>query len=148
MQHIVVSKIIEWRSSTNIPRQLLANKKSYSFHKLFLLSISCFLAILSTEFQANAEDHPLSENRQFTFLLAPGVTREQIRFKNRFGIELCADLYKLSATTTGKKYPAIVCGGPYGAVKEQSSGLYANELASHGFITLAFRPFIYGRKRG
>ncbi len=148
MQHIVVSKIIEWRSSTNIPRQLLANKKSYSFHKLFLLSISCFLAILSTEFQANAEDHPLSENRQFTFLLAPGVTREQIRFKNRFGIELCADLYKLSATTTGKKYPAIVCGGPYGAVKEQSSGLYANELASHGFITLAFDPSYTGESGG
>ena len=87
-------------------------------------------------------------DRQFTFQLAPGVTREQVRFKNRFGIELCADVYKPASGTAGKKLPAIVTGGPYGAVKEQASGLYANELASQGFITLAFDPSYTGESGG
>ena len=87
-------------------------------------------------------------DRQFTFQLAPGVTREQVRFKNRFGIELCADVYKPASGTAGKKLPAIVTGGTYGAVKEQASGLYANELASQGFITLAFDPSYTGESGG
>lgn len=84
--------------------------------------------------------------RQFTFELAPGVKREQVRFRNRFGIELCADLYK--PISGSGKMPAIVVGGPYGAVKEQASGLYANELASQGFITLAFDPSYTGESGG
>lgn len=76
------------------------------------------------------------------------MTREQVRFKNRFGIELCADVYRPAAAASAERLPAIVAGGPYGAVKEQASGLYANELASRGFLTLAFDPSYPGESGG
>ena len=86
----------------------------------------------------HAKETAETVERQFTFELAPNVAREQARFKNRFGIELCADVYK--PVDAKGKLPAIIVGGPYGAVKEQASGLYANELASQGFMALACDP--------
>ena len=104
---------------------------------LFMLSELCVYA-----------EAPSPKTRRFTFQLAPGVTREQVRFKNRFGIDLCADVYRPAAATSAEKLPAIVVGGPYGAVKEQASGLYASELASLGFMTLAFDPSYTGESGG
>ena len=74
------------------------------------------------------------------------VTHEKVTFKNRFGIELAADLYKPKGTEG--KLPAIACSGPFGAVKEQSSGLYAQTLAEHGFLTIAFDPSYTGESGG
>ena len=74
------------------------------------------------------------------------VTHEKVTFKNRFGIELAADLYKPKAVKD--KLPAIACSGPFGAVKEQSSGLYAQTLAEHGFLTIAFDPSYTGESGG
>lgn len=93
-----------------------------------------------------AKERAATVERQFTFELAPNVAREQARFKNRFGIELCADVYK--PVDAKGKLPAIIVGGPYGAVKEQASGLYANELASQGFMALAFDPSYTGESGG
>lgn len=90
----------------------------------------------------------MKEERHFTFNLSPDVAREQVSFKNRFGIELTADLYRPKALKEGKRYPAIAVSGPFGAVKEQCSGLYAAELASRGFITLAFDPSFTGESGG
>ena len=74
------------------------------------------------------------------------VTHEKVTFKNRFGIELAADLYK--PINADGKLPAIACSGPFGAVKEQSSGLYAQTLAEHGFLTIAFDPSYTGESGG
>ena len=74
------------------------------------------------------------------------VTHEKVTFKNRFGIELAADLYK--PINADGKLPAIACSGPFGAVKEQSSGLYAQAMAERGFLTIAFDPSYTGESGG
>ena len=64
---------------------------------------------------------------------------EKVKFNNR-GIEMAGNLFLPEAMETGKTYPTIVCASPAGAVKEQSSGLYAKKLAEQGFVALAFDP--------
>ena len=76
------------------------------------------------------------------------VNVERVTFKNRFGIELAGDLYTPKAMNKDDKLPAIAISGPFGAVKEQSSGLYAQTLAERGFITLAFDPSYTGESKG
>lgn len=75
------------------------------------------------------------------------VDVKKVTFKNRFGIELVGDLYVPKDKSEVKK-PAIAVSGPFGAVKEQSSGLYAQEMAERGFVTLAFDPSFTGESGG
>ena len=82
-----------------------------------------------------------------TFAKNPDVTVSRVHFKNRYGIELAGDLY-IPKNKTTEKLPAIAISGPFGAVKEQSSGLYANEMAHRGFIALAFDPSYTGQSGG
>lgn len=82
----------------------------------------------------------------YTFKLSEKVTRQKVYFFNRYGVELCGDLYT-PKFFSGKAAAIAVCG-PFGAVKEQASGLYADELASRGFITLAFDPSFIGESGG
>ena len=70
----------------------------------------------------------------------------KVTFHNRFGIALAADLYK--PKNAPGKLPAIAVSGPFGAVKEQSSGLYAQQLAERGFLTIAFDPSFTGESGG
>lgn len=86
------------------------------------------------------------EKEHYTFKLKDGVTREKVTFTNRFGITLAGDMY-IPAEKSGR-LPAIAVCGPFGAVKEQASGLYANEMASRGFIALAFDPSFTGESGG
>lgn len=74
------------------------------------------------------------------------VTHSKVTFRNRYGITLAADLY-IPAVHSGK-LPAIAVSGPFGAVKEQSSGLYAQKLAEMGFLTIAFDPSFTGESGG
>ena len=74
------------------------------------------------------------------------VTHRKVSFKNRYGITLVGDLY-LPKNAAGK-LPAIAVSGPFGAVKEQSSGLYAQTLAGRGFVTLAFDGSYTGESGG
>ena len=74
------------------------------------------------------------------------VDHSKITFHNRYGITLAADLYK-PKNATGK-LPAIAVSGPFGAVKEQASGLYAQTLAERGFLTIAFDPSFTGESGG
>ena len=74
------------------------------------------------------------------------VDHKKVTFKNHFGIELAADMY--TPKVASDKLPAIVVAGPYGAVKEQSSGLYAQEMAECGFIAIAFDPSYTGESGG
>ena len=87
-----------------------------------------------------------NEGERYTFELAEGVERTPVVFRNRFGIELSGDLYAPKGAQ-GKTAAIAVCG-PYGAVKEQVSGLYANELARRGFAALAFDPSFTGESGG
>jgi uncharacterized protein len=87
------------------------------------------------------------QQEHYTFKLSDQVTRQAVTFKNRFGIIVSGDLYT-PKNTGDQKLAAIVLSGPFGAVKEQSSGLYANELASRGFVTLAIDPSFTGESGG
>ena len=74
------------------------------------------------------------------------VDHRKVTFHNRYGITLAADLY--TPKGAGSKLPAIAVSGPFGAVKEQSSGLYAQKMAELGFLTLAFDPSYTGESGG
>lgn len=75
------------------------------------------------------------------------VDHQKVSFKNRYGIVIVADLY-VPKNIGNKKLPAIAISGPFGAVKEQSSGLYAQTLAERGFVTVAFDPSYTGESGG
>ena len=81
-----------------------------------------------------------------TFALSDKVNHKKVSFTNRYGIRLVGDLY-MPKNRAGK-LPAIAVCGPYGAVKEQASGLYAQTLAERGFVTLAFDPSFSGESGG
>lgn len=83
----------------------------------------------------------------YTFTLSDKVTRQKVTFVNRYGIRLTGDLY-LPKNRGEKPLPALAISGPFGAVKEQSSGLYANTMAARGFATLAFDPSYTGESGG
>lgn len=76
------------------------------------------------------------------------VEVQKVSFKNRFGITLVGDLYTPKNIKKDEKLAAIAISGPFGAVKEQASGLYAQTLAQRGFITLAFDPSYTGESSG
>ncbi|MEE1952968.1 alpha/beta hydrolase [Aeromonas sp. 75A] len=82
-----------------------------------------------------------------TFAQSDKVDHRKVTFKNRYGITLVADLY-LPKNRGDAKLAAIALSGPFGAVKEQSSGLYAQTLAERGFVTLAFDPSYTGESGG
>lgn len=88
----------------------------------------------------------LGEKWDKTFAKSNKVNHSKVTFKNRYGITLAGDLYQ--PKNAGGKLPAIVVCGPFGAVKEQSSGLYAQTMAERGFITLAFDPSYTGESGG
>ena len=82
-----------------------------------------------------------------TFAQSDKVEHRKVSFKNRYGLTLVADLY-LPKNRGNARLAAIAVSGPFGAVKEQSSGLYAQTLAEHGFVTLAFDPSYTGESGG
>lgn len=81
-----------------------------------------------------------------TFPKSQKVDHCKITFHNRYGITLAADMY--TPKDTKGKMPAIAVSGPFGAVKEQSSGLYAQTMAERGFLTIAFDPSFTGESGG
>ena len=76
------------------------------------------------------------------------VSHKKVTFHNRFGITLAADLYTPKNAKEGEKLPALAMAGPFGAVKEQVSGLYAQEMARRGYVTMAFDPSFTGESGG
>jgi fermentation-respiration switch protein FrsA (DUF1100 family) len=84
----------------------------------------------------------------YIFKLSEEVTREPVRYHNRFGIELVADVYKPKSFSENHQYPALVVGPPYSGVKEQGPGIYAQEMAKRGFVALAFDPSFNGFSGG
>lgn len=100
-----------------------------------------------TQSNRNMEELKLTQEWDKTFPKSDKVNHSKVTFVNRYGITLAADLY-VPKTTAGGELPAIAVSGPFGAVKEQSSGLYAQELAERGFLTIAFDPSYTGESGG
>ena len=88
-----------------------------------------------------------TNNRDKTFPKSDKVNIEKVHFKNRFGIELTGDLYTPKEKPS-EKMAAIAVSGPFGAVKEQVSGRYAQTMAERGFVALAFDPSFTGESGG
>ena len=92
------------------------------------------------------EELKLTREWDKTFPRSDKVNHSKVTFINRYGITLAADLY-IPKGVEGK-LPAIAVSGPFGAVKEQCSGLYAQTMAERGFVTLAFDPSFTGESGG
>ena len=116
-------------------------KKFLSFSLAALLLIAC---------KSNTENTmstlTLTQEWDKTFPKSELVNHCKVTFHNRYGIELAADMY-VPKDVDGK-LPAIAVSGPFGAVKEQSSGLYAQHMAERGFVTVAFDPSFTGESGG
>ena len=108
-------------------------------------SLSIALAILSG-INIMAQELKMEDKWDKTFPKSGKVEHCKITFKNRFDIMLAADLYK--PKNVSGKLPAIAVSGPFGAVKEQVSGRYAQALAERGFLTIAFDPSFTGESGG
>jgi len=95
---------------------------------------------------APLETLDLTEDWDKVFPKTDKVDHKKVTFVNRYGITLVADMY--TPKDAKGKLPAIAVSGPFGAVKEQSSGLYAQTMAERGFLTVAFDPSFTGESGG
>ena len=89
----------------------------------------------------------LSQEWDKVFTLSDSVNHRKVTFDTQYGLTLAADLYEPKQASSGK-LPAIAVSGPFGATKEQSSGLYAMRMAERGFVALAFDPSFTGESSG
>ena len=118
------------------------------------VALTCAMALAScnsgsarTTSPEKENDMQLSQDWDKTFARSDKVEHRKVRFKNRYGITLAGDLYT-PKNRAGEQLAALAVGGPFGAVKEQSSGLYAQTMAERGFVTLAFDPSYTGESGG
>lgn len=111
---------------------------------VFLLIL---LVTYTTAFSQKAINNQYKQTEHYTFQLSDQVTRKKVSFKNRYGIILAGDVY-IPKNYGDELLPALAISGPFGAVKEQSSGLYANQMAERGFVVLAFDPSFTGESSG
>ena len=120
--------------------------------KSILMGLLIAISAMTANAQTTQTDENTMENLNLTskwdktFPKSDKVNHSKVTFKNRYGITLAADLY-VPKNTTGK-LPAIAVSGPFGAVKEQASGLYAQNMAERGFLTVAFDPSYTGESGG
>ncbi|MBR1510649.1 MAG: alpha/beta hydrolase [Bacteroidales bacterium] len=118
--------------------------------KSFIMVSAAALALLACKSKTNDNMSTLKLTQEWdkTFPKSELVNHSKVTFHNRYGIELAADMYVPKSHAQGTKLPAIAVSGPFGAVKEQSSGLYAQHMAERGFLTIAFDPSFTGESGG
>jgi Hydrolases of the alpha/beta superfamily len=114
--------------------------------KIVFISI-LFLMVAGQIFSQTNKKEKVKQTEHYTFKFSDKVTRQKVTFKNRYGITLTGDLYQ-PKNRGNKPLAALAISGPFGAVKEQSSGLYAQTMAERGFVTLAFDPSFTGESGG
>ncbi len=108
--------------------------------------LSCATDTVNQKTDDKMEKSNLTQKWDKKFPQSDNVNHRKVTFKNRYGITLAADLYEPEISE--RKLAAIAVSGPFGAVKEQVSGLYAQTMAERGFITLAFDPSYTGESGG
>lgn len=116
--------------------------------KMKVLSLSIFamaMLMLAGCAQKNIENMQISQEWDKVFPLSEKVNHRKVEFKNQYGIKLVGDLY---SPKSGSSRMALAVSGPFGASKEQSSGLYAMKMAERGFVTCAFDPSFTGESGG
>lgn len=114
-----------------------------------ILTFLAFASVMAQEPTIKSTDmEPLELTQEWdkTFPQSDRAEHTKITFRNRYGITLAADLYK--PKNAQGRLAAVAVSGPYGAVKEQVSGRYAQTLAERGFLTIAFDPSFYGESGG
>lgn len=107
--------------------------------KRFILITMALCAMINNSYSQMKEE--------YTFDLSDKVVRQKVEFKNRYGITLVADMY-VPKEKYSEKFSAIAVSGPFGAVKEQTSGLYGMRMAERGFMTIVFDPSYTGESGG
>ncbi|MBF4471325.1 alpha/beta hydrolase [Flavobacterium sp. HJJ] len=118
-------------------------KKTFLMAMMFLIIGQSFAQNKKTK----TNSKKMSTTEHYTFQLSEKVTRTAVTFKTRYGITLSGDLY-LPKNAENIQLPALAISGPFGAVKEQSSGLYANQMAERGFAVVTFDPSYTGESGG
>ena len=142
----------------------MKKKKLIAILTVFMLGIlnctECFSSSEPQNEQSTTSESGLSEEmlmeetqagqeeEYYIFELSENVERTAVTFQNRYGIELSGDLYVAQDLDDSTDHPALVIGPPYGGVKEQGPGVYANELAQRGFVVLTFDPSFNGESGG
>ena len=114
--------------------------------KKILITLAGIALLASCCNDKNANDMNLTQEWDKTFPKSDLVEHSKVTFHNRYGITLVADMY-VPKDAEGK-LPAIAVSGPFGAVKEQTSGIYAQHMAERGFLTIAFDPSYTGESGG
>lgn len=113
---------------------------------IVLLALTSCVNNSTSKRNKNMDTLNLTQEWDKTFPKSDKVEHTKVTFHNRYGIALAADLYK--PKNAQGRLAAIAVSGPYGAVKEQVSGRYAQTLAEYGFLTIAFDPSYYGESGG
>ena len=115
-----------------------------------MIKILAALAIISCFASASMAKDSITDFTEDTrvFKIDSSIQVKKAHFHNRYGIDLTGDLYLPANFDASKKYPAVAVCGPFGAVKEQVSGLYAQEMAKAGYVALAFDPSFTGESGG
>lgn len=121
---------------------MMKKLKTYSRHAVSALVLGTALAASSPVMATD------SQGWDKTFPLSNKVIHEKVSYHNRYGISISADLYLPKNIDRSKKYAAIVVGTPYGGVKEQGSGIYAQTMAERGFVAIAFDESYNGESGG
>ena len=151
MEHKLMARKLFSLAMIGIERLKNMRHKAITSH---IIAFACLLGAGNATAQENQrkENSIMEEKLNLTqewdkvFPQSEKVKHCKVTFHNRYGITLAADLY-IPLNAEGK-LPAIAVSGPFGAVKEQASGLYAQELAERGFLTLAFDPSFTGESGG
>lgn len=110
------------------------------------LPTALFMQAQTNQSTLKKETMEITESWDKVFPKSDKVNHSKITFVNRYGITLVADLYQ--PINTSGRMPAIAVSGPFGAVKEQCSGLYAQKMAERGYLTIAFDPSFTGESGG
>mgnify|MGYP000243832972 CR=1 FL=1 len=129
---------------------LIVKQKGFNMNRLFTFIATALIFCAGNQIKVKAEimDKKTKSVQEWdkTFPKSEKVKHEKVTFKTQYGFTLAADLY-IPKSAEGK-LPAIAVSGPFGAVKEQCSGLYAQTMAERGFITIAFDPSFTGESTG
>lgn len=127
----------------------MKSKKQKLIFIIMVLALICCNNKNEQQINANQNNqNKAEEDMGYISKLNENVKREKVKYKNRYGLDIVADLYYEKDIDKTKKYPAIIVGAPYGGVKEQGPCIYGNELALRGFIVLAFDQSFMGESGG